>query len=150
MPAAPTRRVTMLAWTKERTRFTEASGASAWRRPRGSGGSRTVARYCSAGVTTGSAWWRPNQASRSRSSGGLSMPSGCTSPLSTCAAKLLADAKRLLEERHRVAHSVMICELDPCSRIYEAWHLRRDAGLRVTRTPTRSSSTDATASQPSW
>lgn len=40
------------------------------------------------------------------------------------AAKLSDDAKRLLDKRHRVVHSVMMGELELGSRIYEAWHPR--------------------------
>jgi hypothetical protein len=40
------------------------------------------------------------------------------------AERILADAKRLLMQRHRVVHSVMVGELEPGSHVFEAWHAR--------------------------
>jgi hypothetical protein len=40
--------------------------------------------------------------------------------------QLLATAEQLLTQRHRVVHSAMMGELDPGSRLYEAWHAKTD------------------------
>jgi hypothetical protein len=40
--------------------------------------------------------------------------------------QLLATAEQLLAQRHRVVHSAMMGELDPGSRLYEAWHAKTD------------------------
>lgn len=42
------------------------------------------------------------------------------------AEKILADADQLLMRRHRVIHSIMVGELDPGNRVYEAWHAKSD------------------------
>jgi hypothetical protein len=42
------------------------------------------------------------------------------------AEKMLADAQRLLGRRNRVVHSVVASDLDPDSRLYEAWHAKTD------------------------
>jgi hypothetical protein len=43
------------------------------------------------------------------------------------AGRILADAEGLLKQRHRVVHSVMIDELEPGSRLYDAWHAKTNA-----------------------
>jgi len=40
------------------------------------------------------------------------------------AEKILADAQRLLGQRHRVVHSAVMNERDPDSHFYEAWHAK--------------------------
>ena len=40
------------------------------------------------------------------------------------AEKILADAQRLLAQRHRVVHSAVVNERDPDSHFYEAWHAK--------------------------
>jgi hypothetical protein len=121
----------MLAWTTKRTRFNEASGASACRRPRWS-----ALAYCSSVLLCrGDDWFRQVAAKTGRPIEEFSRLVDAIKAHEPAAyargAKLLADAKRLLEGRHRVAHSVMMGELDPGSRIYEAWHPRSDDFWRV-------------------
>jgi hypothetical protein len=40
------------------------------------------------------------------------------------AEEILADVERLLALRHRIVHSVMVEDLDPGGRLYEAWHAK--------------------------
>lgn len=40
------------------------------------------------------------------------------------AERILADANRLIMQRHRVVHSVMVGELEPGTRVFEAWHAK--------------------------
>lgn len=42
------------------------------------------------------------------------------------AERILADAERLLGQRHRIVHSVVLDELEPGSRLYEAWHAKSE------------------------
>jgi hypothetical protein len=53
-------------------------------------------------------------------------------PLREDAAQLADDAGRLLAERHRVVHSVMMIETKAANeQLYEAWHARTDTTWQV-------------------
>jgi hypothetical protein len=43
------------------------------------------------------------------------------------AEKILGDAERLLDNRNRVVHSAIMDELEPGSRLYDAWHAKSNS-----------------------
>jgi len=54
-------------------------------------------------------------------------PGALQAPEQAEAEKILADAERLLEDRNRVVHSAIMDELEPDSRLYDAWHAKSNS-----------------------